>query len=623
MSRYLSYFFDGQDQFLTLVAVFVLWFGLAGIGAMMTGGRREYEATPLYGWAVAAVLFTVAGVPGSIPFTYVAWLLAAIAVPATVIAYRRHGTLLAAGSFKIFILGLPLILIATAMVASQWDEFSHWLPAPRFLLQYDAFPSRDYPVTGSQMLPAYPYNWPFLIYLTSRFAGQMVEGTGRLLNVLMLMTFGLVAIKLALEGAGRKMPEKPGWTLCALAFMGGTLLNPTFVQKIVLTSYADTPTAVLVAFSVYVSWRLLEALSSKDDSRAWLLAWQFSLLALVLINIKQVNLVLLVVVLAGTALVGLRDPHIRFANLLKRLALMALPALGLYMLWRYHVTTEVPGKEAKFKPFDQWNFGLIPSIITQMLVIAAKKGAHFSIQFIAVGFAIRALFRFDGSFDRLAVLVATAFLGYNAFMLLVYVGSFSEYDALRAVSYWRYNMHLGLVSVVFGAFGVGILWRRFVEGRTVPVWLTAAPVVLVVAVTMVFPHKLRFDLEIPKPRFNNAAFYAAAAIPMDKRLIVLDPQGNGESSVITRARTNRPDIPFITYETLTSVASIRDFLNSAPRDGYVIVHSVTPASNKAMGMELENHVSYLIVRNDAGGWKVLRTWDQDGRMASAAAQPTR
>ena len=614
MSHYLSYFIDGKDQLLTLIAVLLLWLGLAGIGAMITGGRREYEATPLYGWAVAAVLFTFAGVLGSIPFTYVAWLLASIALPATVIAYRRHGDLLAAGSFKVFILGLPLILITTAMVASQWDEFSHWLPAPHFLLQYDAFPSREYPVTGSQMLPAYPYNWPLLTYLTSRFAGQIVEGTGRLLNVLMIMTFGLVAIKLALEGAGRKMPEKPGWTLCALAFMGGTLLNPTFVQKIVLTSYADTPTAVLVAFSLYASWRLLEALSSKDDSAAWLLAWQFSLLALVLINIKQVNLVLVVVILAGPVLVGLRDPRIRFADLMKLLPLMALPSLALYMLWRYHVTTEVPGGEATFMPFDQWNIALIPLILKQMLVIAAKKGAYFSIQFLAVGFAIRAQFRFHGPFDRLAVLVATAFLGYNGFMLLVYVGSFSEYDALRAVSFWRYNMHLGLLSVVFGAYGVGILWRRFVEGRTVPVWLTASPVVLMVAATMAFPHKLRFDLELPKPRYNGAAFYAAKAIPMDKRLIVLDPRGTGESSVITRARTNRPDIPYAPYWALKTVSSIRDLLTKAPEDGYVIVHSATPETNQAMGMKLENGVSYLIVRNDAGGWKVLRIWDKDGRM---------
>ena len=623
MSQYLSYFIDGRDQFLTLGAVLLLWLGLAGIGAVITGERREYEATPLYGWAVAVVLLTFSGVLSPIPFTYVAWLLAAIALPATVIAYRRHGGLLAAGSLKVFILALPLILIASAMVASQWDEFSHWLPAPRFLLQYDAFPSRDYPVTGSPMLPAYPYSWPFLTYLTSRFAGQMVEGTGRLINVLMLMSLGLVAIKLAFEGAGRKMPEKPGWTLCALALMTGTLLNPTFVQKIVLTSYADTPTAVLVAFSAYVSWRLLEVLSSEDDSQAWLLAWQFALLALVLINIKQVNLVLVVVILAGAMLVGLRDPQIRFVRLLKLLPLMALPALVLYGLWRYHIAVEAPGEEATFKPFDQWNIAVIPLIIKQMLVIAAKKGAHFAIQFIAVGFAIRALFRFHGSFDRLAVLVATAFLGYNAFMLLVYVGSFSEPDALRAVSFWRYNMQLGLMSVVFGAYGVGILWHRFAEERTVPVWLRTAPVVLIVAATMMFPHKLRFDLEPPKPRFNGVAFYATEAVPMDKKLIVLDPTGTGESSVITRARTNRPDIPYRASGTLNTVASIRELLIKAPQDGYVIVHSTTPKSNQVLGLELKSDLSYLIVRNNSGGWKVLHTWDKDGRMVSAAAPRTK
>ena len=32
-----------------------------------------------------------------------------------------------------------------------------------------------------------------------------------------------------------------------------------------------------------------------------------------------------------------------------------------------------------------------------------------------------------------------------------FVTHFTEYDALRAASYWRYNHHLGLLAVIFGA----------------------------------------------------------------------------------------------------------------------------------------------------------------------------
>ncbi len=617
MINYFSYFIDGQDQFLTLLSVLLLWFGLAGIGALVTGLRREYEATPLYGWAVAVVLFTFAGVLTAIPFTYVAVLLAFLAIPATVVALRRPGGLLAAGSVKIFFIGLPLVLVSTAMVASQWDEFSHWLSAPMFMLEYDSFPSLANPPDGRPMLPAYPYNWPLLTYLSSRIAGTMLEGSGRMLNVLMLMAFGLMTLKLLLKGAGREMPDKPGWVLSALALIGATLLNPTFVQKIVLTTYADTPTAILVAFSVYVSWRMLEALSTKDDAAAWNLAWQFSLLGLVLINIKQVNLVLAVVILVAVVVVGLRDPDIRFSSLLRRLALMVIPMLVVYSLWRFHVNLElagIAGGEASFSPFADWNVAIIPLIIKQMLVIAAKKAQFFLVMAIAVGFAIRGLFKFGGSFDRLTILVAVTFLGYNAFLLLTYVGSFGEAGALGAIGYWRYNMHLGLLAGTFGAYGVGILWRKYIGDLTLPAWLKVAPVLLIVVAPLLFPHKLRFDLEDPKRRFNGAAFFAAENIPMEKGLFVLDPRGNGEGSVITRSRTKRAVMPFSNYGTHNSVAAIRKLLSDLPEDGYLIVHSVTPDSNKVLGLELENYVSYLLVRNGKGGWKILRTWAKDGQV---------
>ncbi|WP_303855940.1 hypothetical protein, partial [Salinicola salarius] len=56
-----------------------------------------------------------------------------------------------------------------------------------------------------------------------------------------LLTFGLVAVRLIREGLGREdEATKPGWGLLALGALSATLLNPTFAQKIVLTSYADT-----------------------------------------------------------------------------------------------------------------------------------------------------------------------------------------------------------------------------------------------------------------------------------------------------------------------------------------------------------------------------------------------
>lgn len=611
MTQYFSYFVEGSEQFVLLATIATLWVGLAALGGLATGRRHVMEAAPIYGWGVISLVFVPFGTLTAIPFSFLAWGLFGLAAIGALYVYRRDGALFAPGTIKMAALVLPLLLIASTMMASQWDEFSHWLPAPRFLLQTDAFPSAANPVTGTQMLPAYPYNWPLLTYLASKLAGDFQEGAGRILNVALLMSFGLIAARLALHGAGRSFPGTVSWPLAGLALMAGTLLNPSFVQKVVLTAYADTSTAVIVAFGAYIGWKLLDALVESDDAGARSLAWQFALSMVVLINIKQVNLVLLVSLLAGICLAGLRDPLIRNGRLIGLLAAAAAPALILYLVWRLYVGTAMAsfpgGGEAVFMPLDQWNIGIIPQILGQMLVVAGKKIGHFGPAFLAVGFAVHGLIRFRGSFDRLAIIVASGFLGYNAFMLLVYVGSFSEYDALRVVSYWRYNMHVALLSVLFGAFGAGWLWRRFLGDGPVDRRLAFVPVALVLVAPLIFAPKLRFDLHEDKPQFNGVAFDLAHMLEPEVPLHMLDPQGSGEAAVIARYRMNRLEIPRVTGFHKRDLAAIQRFLDKVESDGQVLVQSVSEPVEQGLGLDLEPGHVYLTGR-DGEGWKILHHW---------------
>lgn len=604
------YVFGGWEQLLTLAAVVAVWSGLASLGGLITGRGRVLEAAPFYGWGAATAAFTILGTLTVLPFSILAWIFFTLAALATVVAWRRDGRVLASGMLQMTALALPLLLIVAAMTASQWDEFSHWLPAPRFLLQTDAFPSTDNPVTGTQMLSAYPYNWPLLTYFASKVAGTFLEGAGRLFNVLILMSFGLLALRVALRGAGREIPASVSWPLAGLALMGATLLNPVFVvEKVTLTAYSDTATAVSVALAAYLGWRLLDSLAEGDDGKARGLAWELGLVLALLINIKQVNLVLFLSLLAGVGMAGLRDPAVRMAALLRLAPLTAGLPLAVYILWRYFVANRMGavGMEATFLPMVSWNIAEIPAILKQMFVVAAKKFAPFLLALVAIGFAVRGIVRFRGSMDRLAIIIATAFLGYMMFMLMIYVTSFSEYDALRAVSFWRYSMHVALLGTLFGAYGVGYLWCRLVGERSPPRILRAVPVMLVLVLPLALAHKLRFDLEPEKPRFNRVAMDLAEIVAPNVPLAILDPEGTGESAVMTRYRMNRYHIPWISGFHRRDADAIRAFLGDVPANGRVLVHSVTDAVRNAVGLNLDAGTSYLLARN-GDVWEIARTW---------------
>ena len=613
MSGYLSYFFVGLHQVSALGAVLVLWAALSALGGLLAGRERMAEGDALYGWAAVSFIVTALGVLISVPFTYVAWGLLAVALAAIVVRVRREGGIFSGPAIRAALVAAPLFVIASALEPSQWDEFSHWLPASRFLFLTDGFPAAGNPVTGTQMLYAYPYGWPLLTYMASRIGGHFVENAGALLNLFLLLSFGLMAVRVALSGAGREDAKGRGWALAAVAALAGTLFNPTFSQKVVLTAYADTATAVAVAFGAVLGWRMLGALAGGEAGRARRLAWQFGLAMVVLVGIKQVNLTLFVILVLAVGLAGLRDPAVPWRGLVRQLPAAVVPGLAAYGLWRYHVATALadpvlfPAAEATLMPLADWNVGLVPQILLQMLVIAGKKGVFFGVMAVAVFCAARGLVRFRGPFDRLAIVVAGTFLGYNAFLLFVYVASFGAVDALRAVSYWRYTMHVGLLAGVFGAYAAGAMWRRFPAPRRRAAGLGGLAVVIAVGAPLAFPHKLRIDLEPPKPHFGAIARSLEGILPRETPLFILDPLGTGESAVITRYRLNRFTVPYFSAFHGNSAEAMGQFAAQLGPGGRLLVHSVTPPARRALALELEEDVSYLLAR-EGTGWRIERAW---------------
>ncbi len=609
MDGYLGNFFEHTGQIVSLGTVAVVWLGLSALGALIAGRDRFLEATPLYGWAVVSLAFTAFGVFTPLPFTPLAGLLGVLALFSCAVLIPRGDRILPPGTLKIAALALPLFVLVSAMAGSQWDEFSDWLISPRQLLALDAFPDDSSKHSGGSLY-GYPYGWQFMTYLSSRLAGRLVENAGALVNVMLLLTFGLVVVRLILVGLDRDGEgTRPGWGLLALGGLAATLLNPTFAQKIVLTAYADTATAVCVGFGGVLGWFMLGALAREDIQAARRLAWQVGLVMLVLVNLKQATVVLFILVVGAVVLAGLRDPAIRLSDLAKTVPAMVLPGIVIYAIWRFHLATAVTGGELSLRPLDEWYIGLIPQILWAMLVVLAKKGAYLALMIAAVGFAVRGLIRFRTPLDRLAIIVGAVFIGYNAFLLFAYVATFGKFDALRVASFWRYNMHLGPLGVAFAAYGLGRLWRLKAPSGFNIRKLAPLPVALMLAAPFVFTDKLRFDRHPPVPYFRAVAAEMAGMVRPGDRLFVLDPKGTGESAMIARYELGTLGV-YRGYSGLYHPKSVDRFRAIFQDRGYthILLHSATPEVFRALGRKLPGGASHLLRSDGKGGWKVQHTW---------------
>jgi hypothetical protein len=261
MQDYVNYFFQSSEQFLALLTVMTVWLSLTSLGAWIAGRDRLIAADIVTGWAVFSIIFTVGGVFTPLSFTVLSAIGGVAIVLSFVFVAHREGLWIPIPFLKLLVLAIPLFLIASAIQGSQWDEFSDWLAIPRSLLATDYFPSKDNLYTSSNLV-AYPFSWHFVNYMASRVAGSFLESVGPIFNILLLFSFSLALFNVInrVRGADRLLRNE-SWSLIAFVGLATTLFNPTFAQKIVLTSYADTSTAVVAGFSMVLAWFTLESLA--------------------------------------------------------------------------------------------------------------------------------------------------------------------------------------------------------------------------------------------------------------------------------------------------------------------------------------------------------------------------
>ncbi|MHA1597669.1 MAG: hypothetical protein ACTSV1_03020 [Alphaproteobacteria bacterium] len=610
MNRYLENFIQHSGQIDSFLAAAAVWIGFAAIGTLFVGRDKIIEAAPLYGWAAINFGLTAVGVLKIIPFSTLGIAAGLAAIAAGVVAWRRGQAIFPAGTLRLMLLAAPLLVLVSAMVGSQWDEFSDWLMTPRQLMTSGAFPTTD-TVHLSGRLAAYPFGWHYVTFLTSLLAGRLVENAGALINVFMLLTFGLLSVRLIRSGLGRPDDTStPSWSLVALCGLLATLLNTTFAQKVALTSYADVATAAVAAMAGVIGWTMLDAFAGKRRQDALRHALQIGLLLMLLVNLKQSTVALAAIVAGAVILAGLRDPKIKFRDLLAAVPHMVVPGIVIFAIWRYYVSSELTTGEMTVRPASQWLIAEIPQIIWNMLVVLSKKGAYLALMVTATGFAIAALIRkVRTPFDRLAVIVGSIFLVHNAFLLFVYISTFGKFDALRVASLWRYNMQLGLLGVAFTAYGLAVAWRTYGADKFELRKIAWLPIVLMLAAPFVFADKLRFDNDGALPHYRTVGAALNSLLVSGDTLTVLDPDGSGESGEITRFEMGGGAIykGYLAYYHKPTLEIWRNHLiNNAY--SHVLTHSTSPSLEQALGVTLEKARSYLLRSDGAGGWRIIHQW---------------
>jgi hypothetical protein len=585
--------------------VLVTALALVLVGAI-AGRNRLREADLVTGWGLFTAAATLYGTLTTLPLTWLVYPLSLATVFGFTVWHRERWRSVPDWT-RIAVIGLPLLLITSAMQPSQWDEFSQWLWSARYLLDIDRFPAVGLP-PSVESFPAYPKAMAFAIYLPSRMAGFYVENSGALFNILVLLSVALLVARMASLGAGTAAGSFT-WPGLAGAFLATLVFPPFVVPKITLTAYAEVGTAASVAFAAVAAWRAILALAEGRDGEARALAFQMGLAATVLVSLKQANLVLFVMVMLGVVVAGLRTPGVSLGRLAALLAGSAALPVAVYVAWRLHVAGDPSAVEKTIRPFAEWEFHIIPQMLATVVGIILRKSVYFLAMFIVAGLAVRALLRYRGPGDGLFIITATVFGGYNAFLLFSYFASFGGHEGAHAASYWRYNMHVGALGVATWAYLGAELWakrRPFLVSKAAG----GGAIALALLLPLATAQNLRFDIRAPKIYTRDVGAEIIQLVPQGAKIAVVDPMDTIFFAKVLRyvVYPTADVVTAIAYQQPANLVSAELTRSGAT---HAWIHTQDEAVRQVFGAELPDGSSYLMEKT-VQGWKEVKSWPYPG-----------
>jgi hypothetical protein len=488
-------------------------------------------------------------------------------------------------------LALPLLWVMADVLPSQPDALLAFVPKAAYLWDYGHFPVQAGPPVFTDV-PVAPYSTELVSLLGSLAGGGFAANGPALFTVLLHLAAGLMLAR-ALAG-----DRRPGWVLTAVGLALATGLNPGFVPRVSFAGYGEAPLAVALLVAGWLTVRVMDDLAAG-------IRWPQGLLPLaltlaVMIGIKQQAAGLMVAYGGGVVAALMCAPRIGAGAAARTFAVVALPAGVLFLAWRGYVAAAYPDGELKALPLSQWVWGALPGILHDMGRVVVHQPAYF----LAVAAVALLLLRpprglADGT-RRVLVLTAVAFVLYNGFLLLTFVGHFREEH-----SFFRYNSHLSLLVVLGLALaardalaarsgGLGRVHR--LGGRLAVAAMLAAP--------LAAAPLLRFDRDMPQPRLRLVARDLAGELQPDARIALILPGDNGSvadqlGALLRFAPPRRPRL-----DLWTSAAAAPSALPRAVAAGYrTALLSCTDGS----GLDLPADAAALLAwTGDA--WVPVRVW---------------
>ena len=535
--------------------VIIACLAMTGIGRVAAGARCAPESALIAGWGVCAFLLTAWGLATTASLYAPALVLLALGLIALALPRWRLGAEEWRALGRVAVLALPLL----ALMASAWpslpDTWLNLLPNAAYLYDHGFFPADARPPAHSFIAGA-PYNMQLASYMAGLLLPDFPASAMIDLNLVLLLAGGLLLARLMTGDDARA----PRWPVAALGLLLAIPLNPGFDPRYHLSAYSETSVTVSLAFAAWHGARALDRAAGGRDAGG-----DFRLLALILaalVNIKQESVALAFGVVVSLLVIATWARAGRGASW-RAILVAALPALLLYLGWRWYVLGHFALGELKGLPFAQWHLLELPTILLNMLRAIGERIVFFAVLAVALAAAAWRLVRRELDLGtRVALVLLGTALVYNAALLGAYVAHFEGRMGIEAHSYFRYNTHLGLtLMAALVMLTRGWRWSRF-GGR----WRGAVPALVVLLALLVpfpFLRMLRFDLEVPNLRAYQLAHEAALRIGDDAKLLLILPGDNGTlpptiEGVLRYLPPRRPDVDLTVARDLASGLATAD-----------------------------------------------------------------
>ncbi len=599
--------FPDVSQLLALLLTALV--GLLCIGLGGWTGTRRAEIALIAGWGVAALASLVFGTLTEIPLSAIAAVLG-VAGAAGLLRWSLDRDRAEAASLgRVSLLALPLIAGSAGAVPIAWDDFSHWLPNLTYICINNHFPTAALPAISHHA--GYPYAMALPGLAVFLLTGTVPESAAIFWNLIVMLCASAAFSRLLarrLSGVWPSYPRLLPWISAAAGLLLAGLASPTFVPKIFFSNMGDAATASVLAVLGALLFEWAETGGTLRKQIA--VAVPFGFCCVAFIDLRQVNAVLFVLLLAGVVLAWWRARRWPAAGEVVCLAIVLALSATAFLLWKRYTDAQIPGGAFVFMPFSGWRWAVMPRTVGNMLhVMSGKPGLFLLIIYLAISVVLIRRVA-DWPTRLLVTAAATVSVGMIGFLGFTYLAAdFNEQEAAAAAAFWRYMTEVGSLVVLAAISIVPLRWL----GRLPALRVSAALLLIVLVVPFAAIPLYRADLSSPVPQMRRANIALDAAVPRDQPLLLMDERDNGfgvmlayyDLMISQRAAAEAPRV----VATWSDPNGIPAAAVMARRfdEPYVWLAQGAPAMSALVGTPMRRDTAYLLRQTD-GHLKVEAQW---------------